>query len=79
MGQSKPWHEQEGFWETSGPNLLAGGQRFATPEQTDRAAGLLEFEPGPRILDLCCGSGTTRDWEALREQAWESGDDRGMT
>jgi len=57
MGEPKPWHEEESFWETVGP-VLFGPRRWETaPAEVEAMASLLALQPGARVLDLCCGVG----------------------
>ncbi len=57
MQKSKPWHEDDSFWETWGP-LLFTPQRIAKAvDEVDKIINLLSIEPESHILDLGCGTG----------------------
>ena len=57
MEHSKPWHEDDSFWETWGP-LMFTPQRIANAvDEVDKVVKLLEIEPESHILDLGCGIG----------------------
>ncbi len=53
----KPWHEQDGFWETTGPAMFGEQRLAAAPADIEATVALLGIEPGANVLDLCCGVG----------------------
>ena len=57
MQERKPWHEQDGFWETVAPILFAERRWLDTPAEVDQVVSLLGIGSGAHILDLCCGVG----------------------
>jgi len=57
MQDTKPWHEDDSFWETWG-SWLFNPQRIADAVvEVDKIIELLKITPGDRILDLACGAG----------------------
>ena len=57
MQQTKPWHEDDSFWQTWGP-LMFPTQRIAdATEEVTKIIKLLDIKPGASILDLGCGIG----------------------
>lgn len=57
MNQSRPWHEDDDFWETMAPTMFPERRWAAAWEEVDHVIALLGLEPPARILDLCCGPG----------------------
>lgn len=57
MENEKPWHEQDFFWETTGPVIFSERRWAITQDEVDRLVSLLELKQGVHILDLCCGPG----------------------
>jgi SAM-dependent methyltransferase len=57
MGQARPWHEQDAFWETVGPVLFTARRWEDAPREVEAMMDLLGLSPGARVLDLCCGVG----------------------
>ncbi|MEK7353263.1 MAG: class I SAM-dependent methyltransferase, partial [Chloroflexota bacterium] len=57
MQQTKPWHEDDSFWQTWGP-LMFPAQRIAdATEEVTKIIKLMDIKPGASILDLGCGIG----------------------
>ncbi len=56
MPKSKPWYEDDNFWETAAPLMFSGHLERAR-EELDKLVPLLGIKPGIHILDLCCGIG----------------------
>ncbi len=57
MGTTKPWHEEDAFWEMIRPVLFTGQRWQDAPAQVEAMLALLKLAPGARVLDLCCGPG----------------------
>ena len=57
MGDDKPWHERDSFWETAGPVLFTEGRWENAPAEVEAMVALLGLPPGAKVLDLCCGVG----------------------
>ncbi len=57
MTQSKPWHEDDSFWQIWGPIMFSEARKAAATEQVDRILTLAGIPPQAHILDLCCGVG----------------------
>ena len=57
MQQSKPWHEDDSFWETWGPVMFTEKRLEDAKEEVERIVSLLSIKPGTPILDLGCGVG----------------------
>lgn len=57
MQQSKPWHEDDTFWEMWGPIMFSEQRLEDAQEEVERIVSLLGVKPGTHILDLCCGIG----------------------
>jgi len=57
MPESRPWHEDDAFWETWGPMMFSERRLSNTPADVDSILSLLGVESGAQILDLCCGPG----------------------
>lgn len=57
MGENRPWHEQDTFWETVEPILFHERRYSDTPAEVDNITSLIGLQPGMRLLDLCCGVG----------------------
>ncbi len=57
MQQSKPWHEDDTFWETWGPIMFSGRALASAVAQVEKIIPLLDVKPSARILDLGCGVG----------------------
>jgi SAM-dependent methyltransferase len=57
MGDVRPWHEEDTFWETVGPVLFTARRWEGTPREVHAMVTLLGLSPGARVLDLCCGVG----------------------
>ncbi len=54
---TKPWHEQDEFWETFAPTLFDAQRRSVAGEEIEKIAELIDLQPAQRICDLCCGVG----------------------
>lgn len=57
MSESKPWHEDDAFWETLGPSMFSEQRLADAVREVDLVIPLLGIEPGAHVLDLCCGVG----------------------
>jgi len=57
MQESKPWHEQDEFWDTFAPTLFTDEHWLRAPAEVEHIISLLAIEDGARVLDLCCGPG----------------------
>ena len=57
MGDDRPWHERDSFWETAGPVLFTEGRWENAPAEVEAMVALLGLPPGAKVLDLCCGVG----------------------
>jgi SAM-dependent methyltransferase len=57
MGDVRPWHEEDTFWESVGPVLFTGRRWEDAPREVGAMVTLLGLSPGARLLDLCCGVG----------------------
>lgn len=57
MPESKPWHEDDFFWETWGPVMFTQQRLADAVEQVANIISLLGIKPGAHILDLGCGVG----------------------
>ena len=57
MQQTKPWHEDDAFWETWGPIMFSQQRLADATSEVDKIIQLLAITPGAYILDLCCGVG----------------------
>lgn len=57
MGDDRPWHEKDSFWETAGPVLFTEGRWENAPAEVEAMLALLGLSPGAKVLDLCCGVG----------------------
>ena len=57
MGDVRPWHEEDTFWETVGPVLFTARRWEDAPREVGAMVTLLGLSPGARVLDLCCGVG----------------------
>ena len=57
MQQSKPWHEDDSFWEMWGPIMFSEQRLEDAQEEVERIVSLLGIKPRAHILDLCCGIG----------------------
>jgi SAM-dependent methyltransferase len=57
METIKPWHEDDSFWETWGPQMFTPQKIADAVEEIDKVIKLLNIQPGSNILDLCCGIG----------------------
>src|SRR5688572_30492678 len=54
---SNPWHEQDVFWETTGPTMFTAQRWANAPAEVASLLKLLGLEPGAAVLDLGCGVG----------------------
>ncbi|MGW4239453.1 class I SAM-dependent methyltransferase [Streptomyces sp. NPDC004749] len=50
------WYEDDGFWSDFSETMFSGRRRAETAALVARSP-LLDFAPGSRVLDLCCGPG----------------------
>ena len=57
MGTTRPWHEDDSFWETWGPVMFTPQRIADAVEEVTKIIKLLNIQPGSSILDLCCGVG----------------------
>jgi SAM-dependent methyltransferase len=57
MAKSKPWYEDDSFWETWSPVIFSEQHLARAREEIDGVISLLGIKPGAYILDLCCGVG----------------------
>ncbi len=57
MDKTKPWHEDDSFWETWGPLMFIPEKIAAAKEEMEKVTILTGLEPGASVLDLCCGVG----------------------
>jgi SAM-dependent methyltransferase len=57
METIKPWHEDDTFWETFGPEMFTPKRWEEIPAKADELIALSGMQPGARVLDLCCGPG----------------------
>jgi len=57
MTESKPWHEDDFFWETWGPVLFTERRLAATATEVEGVVSLTGIKPAAHVLDLCCGIG----------------------
>ena len=57
MSETRPWYEDDSFWETWGPFMFSEERIKNTGVETDKVIRLLRMAPGARVLDLCCGIG----------------------
>ncbi len=57
MDGSKPWHEQDSFWELVESVLFHSRRISAAPAEVEKIITLSGVEPGESVLDLCCGVG----------------------
>lgn len=57
MQQSKPWHEDDTFWETWGPIMFSEKRLADAPKEIESIISLLNIKPRAHVLDLGCGVG----------------------
>ena len=57
MHESRPWHEDDTFWETWGPVMFTDQRLADAVEQVENVISLLGIKPGAHVLDLGCGVG----------------------
>jgi SAM-dependent methyltransferase len=57
MKDTKPWHEDDSFWQTWGPLMFTPKRIADAVDEIDKVIKLLDIQPGSNILDLCCGIG----------------------
>ena len=57
MSDSRPWHDDDRFWEQFGAGLVTEGALRRAVEKVEPLIGLLGLRPGDSVLDLCCGPG----------------------
>ena len=57
MPESRPWHEDNAFWETWGQTMFGRQRLAATTAEVDSIISLLGIKPDDSVLDLCCGVG----------------------
>jgi len=57
MPKSKPWYEDDNFWETWGSVIFSEQHLARARGEIDGVVSLLGIKPGIHILDLCCGVG----------------------
>lgn len=53
----KPWHEQDGFWQTFGPVIFDEQRKGLAAGEVEHIVALLGLEQPQRVCDLCCGVG----------------------
>jgi len=76
MGTTRPWHEDDSFWETWGPVMFTPQRIADAVEEVTKIIKLLNIQPGSSILDLwgyqVTGVDRTRGYLGkAREQAKE--------
>jgi SAM-dependent methyltransferase len=57
MDKTKPWHEDDLFWETWGPLMFTPEKIAVAKDEMEKVIALTELKPGASVLDLCCGVG----------------------
>jgi SAM-dependent methyltransferase len=57
MGKTKPWHEEDDFWERARAVLFPERRWEEAPLEVEAILSLVRPAPGARVLDLCCGPG----------------------
>lgn len=75
MKDKKPWHEDDSFWETWGPQMFTPKRIADAVDEIDKVIKLLDIQPGSSILDLCCGIGR-HSLELARREYQVTGVDR---
>jgi SAM-dependent methyltransferase len=55
--KTKPWHEDDRFWEIAAPVLYPAARQAMVPSEVDALLALGKIAPGSRILDQGCGPG----------------------
>ncbi|GFM95843.1 hypothetical protein Sfulv_06540 [Streptomyces fulvorobeus] len=62
------WYEDDSLWSDFAPTMFSA-DRTATAAALVESSPLLDFPPGCRVLDLCCGPGLFLVPLARREYA----------
>lgn len=57
MQQSKPWHENDFFWETWGSFMFNERRMTNAVGEVEAIISLTGIKSGAHVLDLCCGVG----------------------
>jgi SAM-dependent methyltransferase len=57
MADTTVWHEDDEFWKTLEPLMLAEERWEKTATEVDNLLSLLALQPDAAVLDLCCGPG----------------------
>jgi SAM-dependent methyltransferase len=57
MQITKPWHEDDSFWQTWGPYMFTEKRVADATEEVVKIIKLLNLQPGASDLDLGCGIG----------------------
>ena len=57
MSVTKPWHEDDAFWETWMPFMFSPHLMSVAPKQVDEILTLIKIPSGAHVLDLACGAG----------------------
>ncbi len=55
--ERKSWHDDDLFWQTFESEMFTAERLDAAPQEIDQLVGLLDLQPGAKVLDLCCGVG----------------------
>ena len=57
MEDTKPWHEDDEFWEMWGPIMFSQQRLANSPAEVKNIVSLLDIKPQAHVLDLGCGVG----------------------
>ena len=57
MQQTKPWHEDDSFWQTWGLFMFGEKRVAGAADEVTQIIKLMAIKPGASILDLGCGIG----------------------
>lgn len=78
MNKSKPWHEDDAFWETWHPLIFSSRHMENAAGEVDKIIHLLEITPRAHILDFGCGIGR-HSLELARRNYQVTGVDRTLS